>query len=178
MLEKDGTQDLPSEILVFLLVFKDTKIDFYYRTISYTGSFTPNGGTAFLSVYGWTTSPGPLIEYRIVESYSAFDPSTDVTFEYKGNLTSDGGIYNMYFISLPDEGFFPNETFRIYWSVRTDKRVGGTVTTANHFDAWKAAGMELGTFNYQIVATEGDGGGDSQLFQNDGGSGFSSITIL
>jgi endo-1,4-beta-xylanase len=46
------------------------------------------------------------------------------------------------------------------------QRVGGTVTTANHFNAWKALGAELGTFNYQLVATEGENS-----------SGFSEITV-
>ncbi|CAK4498477.1 unnamed protein product, partial [Aphanomyces euteiches] len=35
-------------------------------------------------------------------------------------------------------------------------RSSGTVTVANHFNAWSKLGLSLGsTFDYQIVATEG-----------------------
>ncbi|KAJ3711428.1 xylanase G1 [Lentinula raphanica] len=119
-------------------------------SVVYSGTYEPDGNS-YLSVYGWTTDP--LIEYYITESYGDYDPSTGGT--YKGTCSSDGGEYDIYTQTRTNAPSIQGTaTFQQYWSIRTAKRVGGTVTTGNHYACWEAVGLELGTFNYMILATE------------------------
>ncbi|KAF9530414.1 glycoside hydrolase family 11 protein [Crepidotus variabilis] len=127
------------------------------RTISYSGTYQPNGNS-YLSVYGWTRNP--LIEYYIVESYGSYNPSSAAA--KKGSVTCDGATYDILQTTRVNQPSIDGtQTFQQFWSVRNPKKapggsISGTVTTSCHFNAWKGVGMNLGSsHNYQIVATEG-----------------------
>jgi len=117
-------------------------------SVSYNGAFS-SSGIGILSVYGWSTDP--LIEYYIMETSNGYQkPGSD-----KGLLTSDGGTYEIYdHIQVNPLSTISKSGYRQFLSIRTSPRTSGTVTVKNHFNAWAALGMDLGTLNFQILAVE------------------------
>lgn len=136
-------------------------LTFPFRNITFNGTTTATSGTVLVSVYGW--SENPLVEYYIQE-YSNGQGAAQGSMI--GTLESDGSTYQIWkHQQVNQPSIQGTTTFEQYISVRQTVRPnGGTVTTANHFNAWASHGMNLGTMNYQTVSTEGWGnaGGSSQ----------------
>ena len=131
---------------------------------NFTASLSASGGTSLISLYGWSTSP--LVEYYVTEDYVG-SPNTAGTYE--GQVTSDGGTFNIYEHQQVNQPCITGNscTFEQYLAYRTSPVSSGTITFQNFVNAWASHGMNLGTMNYQIMATESYGGG----------SGNSSVTV-
>jgi endo-1,4-beta-xylanase len=132
--------------------------------VNFSSSLSASGGTSLISLYGWSTNP--LVEYYITENYAG-SPNTAGTYE--GQVTSDGGTFNIYEHQQVNQPCITGNscTFEQYLAYRTSPVSSGTITTQNFINAWASHGMNLGTLNYQILATESYGGG----------SGNSSVTV-
>lgn len=139
------------------------------RVIKYSGTYNATG-PGYLCVYGWTN--GPLIEYYILDSYADLAPNEPWTL--KGNFTSDEGTFDIYTSTRVNKPSIEGtRTFQQYWSVRREKRVGGTITMKTHFDEWAKYNMRLGRHNYVVMAVEG-----YTATGGPGSSGSASITLL
>ncbi len=134
------------------------------QTVSFNGNLNASGGTTLVSLYGWSTNP--LVEYYVIEDDQGGGPSLG---SFMGTTTSDGATYNLYEHQQVNQPCITGNscTFEQYLAIRQGNTTSGTITTQNFFNAWASHGMNLGSLNYQILATEAWGGG----------SGNDSITV-
>ncbi|KAK4206209.1 glycoside hydrolase family 11 protein [Rhypophila decipiens] len=132
------------------------------RNITFNGQTQQTSGTVLVSVYGWTKNP--LIEYYVQEYTS--NGAGSAQGQKLGSFQSDGSTYEVWkHQQVNQPSIAGTATFWQYISNRVSKRPGsGTVTMQNHFDAWKKLGLNLGSHDYQVLATEGWGnaGGNSK----------------
>ncbi|WP_338007097.1 glycoside hydrolase family 11 protein [Natronoglomus mannanivorans] len=140
------------------------------RTIEYDATHNPTDNS-YLCLYGWTTDP--LVEYYIIENYGTYRPGD----EEHGTHQSDGGTYDIATSErIEQPSIEGTATFTQYWSIRQNSRTSGTINIGNHFDAWESVGLELGSHDYQIMATEaydysGSNSASVTFSEVDGGSG-------
>jgi endo-1,4-beta-xylanase len=138
------------------------------RNITFKGNLQASGNF-YLSVYTWSqkgenyvrqpwseaTRPSQnscLTLQQILENYGSYNPCSQG--QKVATITSDGSSYEICTVNRGNN-YIQN------WSVRQNKRSSGTVTTANHYNAYAAHGLNhnpLSAAAYQIVSTEGYGG--------------------
>jgi endo-1,4-beta-xylanase len=136
------------------------------RSINYSSSLNASGGTALLSLYGWSTNP--LVEYYVIENWKG-SPNTAGT--NMGTMTSDGGTYTIIeHQQVNQPSIQGTTTFNQYLAIRTSPRTSGTITFSNFVNAWASHGMNLGSMNYQVLATEAWGGGSGSSSVSLGGA--------
>ncbi|KAM0716423.1 hypothetical protein Q7P37_007868 [Cladosporium fusiforme] len=131
--------------------------------VNYTGTFRTSGA-AYLALYGWTDNP--LVEYYVIEAMGNHNPSDNISSTQYGCLQSDGGTYEIWQKKRTNAPSIKGDhtDFEQFWSVRTSMHVGGTINTGNHFRAWEAAGLKLGTQLYMDIVIEGQrGAGNATL---------------
>src|SRR5579863_7934469 len=126
------------------------------QTVSFSGSMSASGGTALASLYGWSTNP--LVEYYVIEDDQGGSPALGT---FMGTTTSDGATYNLYEHQQVNQPCITGNscTFEQYLAIRQGNTTDGTITFQNFVNAWASHGMNLGSMNYQILATEAWGGG-------------------
>ena len=131
--------------------------------VNYGVDYHPNGNS-YLCVYGWTRSP--LIEYYIVDSWGTWRPPGGTS---RGQIYVDGGTYDIYVTDRINQPSIDGKrTFKQFWSVRTQKRTGGTITINKHFEAWTYRGMNLGLMYEASLTVEGyQSSGEATVYKND-----------
>lgn len=151
------------------------------RVLNYSGNYgVSNSQNSYLAFYGWTRNP--LIEYYIIESYGSYNPASCSGGTDYGSFTSDGATYNVRrCLRTQKPSIDGTQTFYQYFSVRNPKKgfgnISGTITFANHANFWASKGLNLGTHDYQVMATEGyqsTGSSDITVASGSGSGGGSS----
>nr|WP_232844058.1 glycoside hydrolase family 11 protein [Allopontixanthobacter sediminis] len=142
-----------------LVLGKGWRVGSPARTVTYQARVFEAGTNSYLTLYGWSVDP--LVEYYVVDDWGSNFTPPGSGAKPLGTVESDGGTYRIYHTTrVRQPSIRGTATFAQFWSVRTNRRLHGevaTITFSNHVEGWRRAGMELGTMDYQVMATEGFG---------------------
>jgi hypothetical protein len=117
------------------------------------------GGFSYIGIYGWSVNP--CIEYYIVDDSYNKMPVNPGSTTNKGTATIDGGTYTLY--TRPTSGTGGSRCTGVnswtqFYSVRQTARQCGQISITEHFKAWAAAGMTLGSMLEAKILIEVGGG--------------------
>jgi len=171
-LGEDGNFSCTWDSCQNILFKKGKKPGVKSQVITYSAVFNP-GGNSYLAAYGWTINP--RVEYYIIENWGTWRPPGKTA---KGTLNSDSGVYEIYESTIPSMIF--TEKITQFWSVRTTQRTKGTITCANHFEAWAAKDMVMGDLYEVMFLVEGyqsHGNADVTMSMTSGSTTISSLHV-
>lgn len=116
------------------------------------------GGYSYIGVYGFSTDP--CVEFYIVDDSYSEMPIKPWSTASKGTVTIDGGSYALHSGTMASTGASTcrGSSWHLFYSVRQTARTCGQISITQHFDAWKAAGMELGSLTEVAILAEVGGG--------------------
>ncbi|MDR2559107.1 MAG: glycoside hydrolase family 11 protein [Oscillospiraceae bacterium] len=109
---------------------------------------------SLLCVYGWTARD--TVEYYIFESWGTYQKGRQSPqAQLIGTYTVDGeGTYEFYVsherVNQPSI-FSNSDTFPQYYSIRTERRTGGTVSVSEHFRQWEQLGYSMSGALYEVA---------------------------
>jgi len=117
------------------------------------------GGFSYIAIYGWSVNP--CIEWYIVDDSYNRMPVNPGNTTNKGTATIDGATYTLY--TRPTSGTGGSRCSGVsswtqFYSVRQTARQCGQISISDHFNAWNAAGMTLGSVLEASILVEVGGG--------------------
>lgn len=125
-------------------------------------------GNVFFGAYGWWRNPGAsghaqAVEYYVVEDWGVYRPTDGAP--KVGEVTSNGGTYDIYISQKTNQpSVYPGITN--FTQIKCIRKPGqetssGSITMANHFNAWADEGWPVGDLYEVSMKIEGFSSGPS-----------------
>lgn len=130
-------------------------------TAQFVANKSGSGGDvySYVGMYGWSSDP--CVEWYVIDDSFRPMPVNPGTTTKQGEKEIDGGMYTFY--TRPTSGSGGTRCEGVsdwiqYYSIRNSARSCGEISLTEHFDAWDAAGMELGNLLEAKILVEVGGG--------------------